>query len=142
MLYYYLVLLRIKKELKFVHAQYDPRYILGYLKTWGTPLIFLLVYPLLQYLDIVKIFFQCITCLLLILNSNLHWLKYIWCKKSIEQDFTLCALFAFFFSCSVYQDYFFVNFTDHSVPLLLESAVSLSFGQLFILIGKFSDIVE
>ena len=34
-----------------------------------------------------------------------------------------------------------MNFTDHFLPLLLESAVSLSFGQLFILSGKFSDIV-
>ena len=34
-----------------------------------------------------------------------------------------------------------MNFTDHFLLLLLESAVSLSFGQLFTLTGKFSDIV-
>ena len=35
---------------------------------------------------------------------------------------------------------FFVSFTDHFVLLLLESAVSLSSGQLFILIRTFPDI--
>ena len=71
----------------------------------------------------------------------MHWFKYIGCKISLEQALTLCALFACLFSCSIYQDGFFVNFTDHLVPLLRESAVSLSYGQFFILIGTFPDIV-
>ena len=61
---------------------------------------------LLQYLDKVKVSFQCITYLLLILNSNMHWLKYIWCKTSTEQNLTLHALFAFLLSRIVYQDDF------------------------------------
>ena len=96
---------------------------------------------LLQYLDKVKIFSQCIIYLLSILISNMHWLKYIWCKISIEQDLTLRALFTFFFSSSIYRDDFFVNFTDHFVPVLLESAASLSFSQLLILIGTFPGII-
>ena len=59
----------------------------------------------------------------------------------IEQNLTLRAPFAFLFSRNVYQDDFFLNFTDHFVTLLLESAVSLSFGQLFILTGTLPDIV-
>ena len=69
------------------------------------------------------------------------WSKYIWFEKSIEQDLTLHGLFASLFSRGVYQDDFFVNFKHHFVLLLLELAVSLSFGQLFVLIVKFPEIV-
>ena len=57
-----------------------------------------------------------------------------------QQDLTFRGLFAFIFSGSVYQDYFFVNFTDYFVPLLFEPAASLSFGQLFALIGTFPEL--
>ena len=36
----------------------------------------------------------------------MHWLKYIWCKTSTEQNLTLHALFAFLLSRIVYQDDF------------------------------------
>ena len=71
------------------------------------------------------------------LNSNMNWLKYIRCKIRI----IFRGLFASFSSQCVYQDDFFVNFTDYFVPMLFEPAASLSFGQLFILIGTFPDAV-
>ena len=67
----------------------------------------------------------------------MHWLKYTWRKIRIEQNPTLRS--SFFHAVST-RIIVFVSFTDHFVPLLLESAVSLSFGQLFILIGTFLDI--
>ena len=49
----------------------------------------------------------------------MHWLKYIPCKISIQQDLTFCALFVSLSSRSVYEDGFFVNFAENFVPLLL-----------------------
>ena len=54
----------------------------------------------------------------------MHWLKYIRCKISKQQDLTFRGLFVSLFTRSVYEDDFFVNFTDHFVPLLLEPAPS------------------
>ena len=71
-----------------------------------------------------KIFFQCITYFLLILNSVMYWLKYIPCKISIQQNLTFRGLFVSFSSRSVYENDFFVNFADHFVPLLLEPSAS------------------
>ena len=71
----------------------------------------------------------------------MHWLKNIWCNISIQQDLTFHSLFASLFSRSVYQDDFIVNFMSHFVPLLLEAAVSLSFGQLSVFVGAFPEIV-
>ena len=50
----------------------------------------------------------------------MHWLKYIRCKIRMQQDLTFRGLFVSLSSQSVYDDDFFVNFTDHLVPLLLD----------------------
>ena len=56
----------------------------------------------------------------------MHWLKYIRFKISIQQDLTFRGLFVSLSSQSVYENDFFVNFTDHFVPLLLEPAARFS----------------
>ena len=63
---------------------------------FGTSLVYLIGVPLhcSICMDKVKITFQCITYLLLILNCNMHWLKYIRCKISIRQVLTFRGLFA------------------------------------------------
>ena len=64
----------------------------------------------------------------------MYCLKYIWCKIRTEQNLTLRASFSHAVSTRM-------SFTDYFVPLLLESVVMLSFGQLFILSGTFLDNV-
>ena len=54
----------------------------------------------------------------------MHWLKYIHCKISIQQDLTFRGLLVSLSSRRVYEDDVFVNFTDYFVPLLLEPATS------------------
>ena len=54
------------------------------------------------YFGKVKIFFQWLTYLLFILNSNMYWLKYIRCEISTQRDLIFRGLFASFF----YQDDF------------------------------------
>ena len=71
----------------------------------------------------------------------MHWLKYIRCKTSIEQDLTFCGLFTSLFSRSVYQDDFFCEFYEPFCIIVFGPAASLSIGQLFILIGTFPAIV-
>ena len=58
------------------------------------------------------------------MSFNMHWLKYIRCKISIQQALTFRGLFVSLSSQSVYENDFFVNFTDCFVPLLLEPAAS------------------
>ena len=66
-------------------------------------------------------------------SELMHWLKYIWCKLSMQQDLIFCCLFTSLFSRSVYQDDLFMNFIEHF--LLLDFTASLSFDQLFFLVG-------
>ena len=54
----------------------------------------------------------------------MHWLKYILYIISMQQDLTFRGLLVSLSSRSVYEDDFFVNFTEHFVLLLLESAAS------------------
>ena len=54
----------------------------------------------------------------------MHWLKYILCTISIQQDLTFRGLLVSLSSRSVYEDDFFINFTEHFVLLLLEPAAS------------------
>ena len=80
---------------------------MGYFKIWATPLVYLLVYPFIVVFGQRKDIIQCITYLLFIVNSNMHWSKYIWFKSIIEQDLTLRTLFASLFSHSIcYNDFF------------------------------------
>ena len=79
-------------KIKFILDKYDPlKKVSGYFKTWSS-------YPIgvphlctywctlvLWFMDKVKIFFQCIAYVLLILNSIMHWLKYTHCKMSINR---------------------------------------------------------
>ena len=58
---------------------------MGYFKTWGTPLVYLLVYPCVTVFEQGEYFFQCIAYFLLILHSNMHCLNYTQCKMSINR---------------------------------------------------------
>ena len=63
---------------------------MGYFKTWGAPFVYLLLYPFIVVFGQIKDFLSMYKLyLLLILNSNMHWLKYIWCKIRIKQNLTL-----------------------------------------------------
>ena len=89
-----------------LHLSWNLHHLSGYFKTWGTSLIYLLMYPCIVVFGQAKGFFQCIIYLLLILNSNMYWLTYIWCKLKMKHNFTFHSLFVFLFSWSVYKDDF------------------------------------
>ena len=65
----------------------------------------------------------------------MHWLKYIF---DVNKNRTEVNLARFVFSSSVYQDDFFCEFYGRFCTIA--TLVSLSFGQLLILIGAFPKI--